>query len=147
MKRIDILKVYQVKERSAMYETKTIKDPKTAVNMIESILHLENESVENFGIIALNTKNGVNGIHVISTGILDQTLVHPREVFKSAILNNASSIILFHNHPSGDPTPSGEDVTITKRIQEAGKILGIQVIDHVIIGEERFSSLKEMGLL
>ena len=81
-------------------------------------------------------------------GILDSTVVHPREVFKPAILSNAASILVGHNHPSGDPTPSGEDGQVTERLQQAGDVLGIDLLDHVIIGEEgRWVSLKERGML
>ncbi len=94
--------------------------------------------------MTLNTKNNITGINVVSIGSLNSSLVHPREVFKAAILGNAAAIILAHNHPSGDPSPSPEDLEITRRLVEAGKILGIEVLDHVIIGD-RWESLKERG--
>ena len=87
-------------------------------------------------------------MNIVSIGTLYSSLVHPREVFKTAILSNAASIILFHNHPSGDPEPSTEDTTITKRIKEAGTLMGIELLDHVIIGSEgRFYSMKEQGII
>ena len=99
-------------------------------------------------VLMLDTKNRVIGINTVSVGILDSALVHPREVFKPAILCNASSIILAHNHPSGDPSPSFEDQRVTKRIKEAGDLLGIEVLDHVVVGEQgRFCSLKERGMM
>lgn len=145
--KIDLLKIVQVKETSVKYAAlqSQIRMPKNIYDMIESVLELSSESVEHFGIINLNTKNKVNGIHVLSKGTLSKTLVHPREVFKAAMLNNASSIILFHNHPSGDPSPSKEDHEMTKRIAEAGEIIGINVIDHIIIGDGRYCSFKEIG--
>jgi DNA repair protein RadC len=96
--------------------------------------------------LCLNTKNKVAGAHIISQGSLSASIVHPREVFKAALLNNSASIILAHNHPSGDPEPSREDVETTKRLVEAGEILGIRVLDHVIIGEQ-YLSMKEEGLM
>ena len=96
--------------------------------------------------ILVDTKNGVVGVNVVSVGDLSSCVVHPREVFKAAILANAASIILAHNHPSGDPTPSPEDIAVTRRIAEAGQILGIELLDHIIVGDrERFVSLKNEG--
>lgn len=110
--------------------------------------YLRGTDREHFVILMLDTKNAVIGINTVSIGILDLALVHPREVYKPAILANAASIVLAHNHPSGDPTPSPEDRIITERLTEAGKILGIDVLDHVVIGAAgKFTSLKERGLI
>ena len=87
------------------------------------------------------------GIEETSRGSLTTTILHPREVFKSAILANAASIILVHNHPSGDPTPSREDIEITKRLQRAGHLLGIKVLDHIVIGREKYVSMKDDGYI
>jgi DNA repair protein RadC len=95
--------------------------------------------------LLLDIKNKVIGINTVSIGNLNSSIVHPREVFKPAILSNAASILLAHNHPSGDPEPSREDVAITTRLVEAGKILGIDVIDHLILGDGCYHSLKEAG--
>jgi len=92
----------------------------------------------------LDTKHKVIGINTVSIGNLNSCLVHPREVFKPAILSNTAAIILGHNHPSGDTKPSNEDIEITRRIAEAGKLLSISVLDHIIVGEG-FTSLKEAG--
>lgn len=100
---------------------------------------------EHFRAIALNTKNQVLGIENISIGSLSSSIVHPRELFKALIRKSAAAVVLIHNHPSGDPTPSKEDREITRRIVEAGKLLGIEVLDHVIIGDNRYTSLKELG--
>ncbi|MEW9673574.1 RadC family protein [Ammoniphilus sp. 3BR4] len=89
----------------------------------------------------------MTGVEKVSVGSLNSAIVDPREVFKAAILHNAASIIVGHNHPSGDPTPSREDLSVTNRLVEAGKILGIEVLDHLILGEERFQSLKESGMM
>jgi DNA repair protein RadC len=102
---------------------------------------------EHFRVVLLNTKNQVLAVETISVGGLSSSLVHPREVFKRAIQRSAAALILVHNHPSGDPTPSSEDLEVTKRLQEAGKILGIEVLDHIIIGDHQFISLKEMAYL
>lgn len=95
----------------------------------------------------LNTKNGITGAEVISIGSLNASLLHPREVFKGAMKHNAASVILGHNHPSGCTVPSSEDIEITKRIVESGNIIGIEVLDHIILGEGKFVSLKEEGLM
>jgi DNA repair protein RadC len=84
-------------------------------------------------------------INTVSIGILDSSLVHPREVFKNAIVASAASIIVAHNHPSGDPTPSIEDKRVTQRLYEAGQLLGIDLLDHVVIGDNRWVSLKQIG--
>jgi DNA repair protein RadC len=108
---------------------------------------LRYEQKEKFISIFLNTKNHVIGHEVLSIGSLNSTIVHPREVFRAAIQRCSSAIICVHNHPSGDPTPSREDIEMTKRLQEAGEIVGIDLLDHVIIGDQTFSSLKEQGLM
>jgi DNA repair protein RadC len=102
---------------------------------------------EHFVCIFLNTKHVVIGKETLSIGTLDSTLVHPREVFKAAVRRSASSIICVHNHPSGDPTPSHDDIVITRRLIDAGKLMGIEVLDHVIIGDGRYASMKELGLI
>ncbi len=98
---------------------------------------------EHFRIILLNTKNHVLGIESVSVGNLNTTIVHPREIFKIPIKRSAASVILIHNHPSGDPEPSQEDRNITARLCEAGDLLGIKVLDHIVIGDSRFVSFKE----
>jgi DNA repair protein RadC len=102
---------------------------------------------EHFRAVLLNTKNHVLKTVEISVGSLDSSLVHPRECFKPAVAASAASIILLHNHPSGDPEPSADDIAITKRLKEAGKTLGIDVLDHIIFGQGTFVSLKEKGAL
>jgi DNA repair protein RadC len=97
--------------------------------------------------MCLCTKNTPTSLNICHIGSLNASLVHPREVFKAAILSNSASIIVGHWHPSGDPAPSKEDVEVTKRLLEVGKIIGIEVLDHIIIGDGRFESLKEKGYL
>lgn len=101
---------------------------------------------EHFYAILLNRKNHVIAAPTISIGTLSESLVHPRELFKEAVSYSASAIILVHNHPSGDPSPSSQDVLVTRRIAEAGNLLDIAVLDHVIIGNNTYISLKEQGL-
>lgn len=98
---------------------------------------------EEFHIVTLDTKNQVIDTHCITIGTLDASLVHPREVFRAAIKDAASSIILVHNHPSGDPTPSREDIAVTKRLTESGKMIGIDVLDHVVLGKTHSVSIQE----
>lgn len=101
---------------------------------------------EHFYAILLNRKNHVIATPNISIGTLSESLVHPRELFKEAVSHSSSAIILVHNHPSGDPSPSPQDVIVTRRIAEAGKLLDIQVLDHVVIGNNTYISLKQQGL-
>lgn len=102
-------------------------------------------SVEQFGIVMLDTKQRVIRIRIVSTGSLDSTVVHPREVFREAASASAAAIVLFHNHPSGDPTPSADDLALTTRMVTAGGIMGIDVIDHLILADQRYFSLVEAG--
>ncbi|EKP94923.1 RadC family protein [Thermaerobacter subterraneus] len=102
---------------------------------------------EHLYVVQLNTKHYVLGVDLISIGTLNGSLVHPREVFRAAVRRGAAALVLVHNHPSGDPTPSPEDVQVTRRLVEAGRIMGIDVLDHVIIGNQRYASLREAGLV
>lgn len=102
---------------------------------------------EYFKIILLNTKNHIISVEDISIGSLNSSIVHPREIFNLPVKKSAASIILVHNHPSGDPSPSREDLEVTRRLVEAGNLLGINVLDHIIVGEGKFLSFKEKGLI
>jgi DNA repair protein RadC len=104
-------------------------------------------TVEQFGIVMLDTKHRVIRVKLVSIGGLDSTVVHPREVFREATAASAAAIVLFHNHPSGDPTPSSDDLLLTGRMIRAGDIMGIDVIDHLILSEQRYYSLVEAGSL
>jgi DNA repair protein RadC len=97
--------------------------------------------------LCLSTKHRVIAYHEVSRGTLDSTLVHPREVFKAALLANAAAIIVNHNHPSGDPSPTIDDLEVTRRLVAAGEILGIVVLDHIVVGDGRYFSFKEAGRL
>jgi DNA repair protein RadC len=101
--------------------------------------------VEHFGIVMLDTKHRIIRAAVLSIGSLDTTIVHPREVFREAAAASAAAIVLFHNHPSGDPTPSPDDLALTARMVDAGAVMGISVLDHVILAEARYFSLAEAG--
>lgn len=102
---------------------------------------------EEFRVMLLNTQHAVLREVVVTRGTLDGSLVHPREVFRAAIAEGAAGVILVHNHPSGDPTPSPEDRSVTRQLAEAGKVVGIPVVDHVVIGDARYTSFVESGLL
>ncbi|KFZ25873.1 MAG: hypothetical protein KQ78_01829 [Candidatus Izimaplasma bacterium HR2] len=125
----------------------TINSP-TKISEIADLLEARELAQEKFWVIALNTKNKIIGIGQISSGTLNCSIVHPRDVFKYAIAENCSSIILMHNHPSGNPEPSGEDFKITEKLCDCGELLGIKVLDHIIIGSEnKFYSFKEYGTI
>jgi DNA repair protein RadC len=104
-----------------------------------------NGDVENLIAVHLNTRKKIIGFEVISNGTIDTLLCHPREIFKSAIVLNAASIILAHNHPSGDPTPSEADIRVTRETVRAGQLLKIEVLDHIILGHDAHTSLRERG--
>jgi DNA repair protein RadC len=117
--------------------------------LAESLIY--RPDVENFIVVHLNTRRNAIGFEIISTGTLDTLLVHPREVFKGAIVTNAAAIALAHNHPSHDPSPSGADIKVTRDLIRAGQLLKIEVLDHVILGQagpdrpKAWSSLRELG--
>ncbi|PIV42766.1 MAG: hypothetical protein COY75_07130 [Nitrospirae bacterium CG_4_10_14_0_8_um_filter_41_23] len=122
-----------------------IKDPQSVVKAIRA--SIKDKAKEHFKLILLNPRNKIIGISTISIGTLNASLVHPREVFKDAITHNAYSVVLAHNHPSGDSEPSEDDLMITKKLVEAGKILDIKVIDHIIITKSGYFSFKEKNLI
>lgn len=122
-----------------------ISQPKDAADLVmEGMRYLKQEHLK---VIMLNTKNIVISIKDVSVGSLNSSIVHPREVFCEAIKRSSASIIICHNHPSGDPAPSSEDINLTHRIKECGKLLGIELLDHIIIGDGSYISLKEKGVL
>jgi DNA repair protein RadC len=103
--------------------------------------------VETFGLLALDVRRRLRHETVVSVGCLTASLVHPREVFQEAVVSRAASLVLFHNHPSGDPEPSAEDLALTRRLAAAGSLMGIEVLDHLVLGAGRFVSLRERGVL
>lgn len=123
----------------------TIRSPQDAADLV--MPELRDEPQEHFKGIFLNSKNEVLKIRTITIGSLDASMITPRELFRDAISTNSASVIIAHNHPSGDPTPSQEDISVSKRLSEAGKVVGIEVLDHLVIGEGRWASLKERGLM
>lgn len=145
MNYVKIVSVQMIKEGTLKVDNNRISCPEDAYLIAKQYLQYADR--ENLIVLILNTKNAVTNINTVSTGSLNSSIVHPREVFKPAILGNGASIIIAHNHPSGDPTPSNEDINVTKRICEAGKILGIELLDHIIIGDDTYISLKEKGML
>ena len=132
-----------IKEGTEEYVTKTISNTQTVYALFS---FLQKETKEHFIALHLDTKNRILCIDRVSAGTMTSSLIHPREVFKTALLSSAASLLLIHNHPSGDPTPSREDIAITEKLKEAGEIMGIAVLDHVIIGDG-YVSLKEKGYL
>ncbi|MFU1792574.1 JAB domain-containing protein [Paenibacillus azoreducens] len=145
-KRVQVVSLRLVREKtSILYPQRRIYRAADAADLF--LQFLGDFDREAFCILTLDTKNQPTAIHMVSCGTLNASLVHPRETYKLAILANAASIIGCHNHPSGDPTPSSEDVEITKRIRDAGLLMGIELLDHIVLGEGNFVSLKERGLM
>ncbi len=143
--RIPIYRVALVRDSSQPTTTQQILQPADAHEILAT--YLAGADRENLVVLMMDTKHKVIGINTVGVGTLSGTLIHPREVFKPAILANAAAIIMAHNHPSGDPEPSPEDISVTKQIAEAGKVLCISVLDHIIVGDERFYSFQDHGLL
>lgn len=143
MYRLPIVKVALVRERTVPADVKIITSPADAFAILQPLIG--DADREHFVVLMLNTRNAVIGIHTVSTGTLNASLVHPREVFKAALLANTAALILGHNHPSADLSPSVEDVALTKRLRDAGELMGLPVLDHLIIGHDHFISLKERG--
>jgi len=137
-----VFKLKMVKEGEIQYNCSS---PNDVVSMAKK--YIGEEDRENMIVVLLSTKNDIIGVHTVSIGTINATIVHPREIFKSAILSNAVSIIIIHNHPSGNPSPSMEDMEITKKIKEAGEVMSIPLIDHVIISFNNHFSFKEEGLI
>ena len=141
-KRVGIVSLKLVKESSVLYETRTVSNPYDAYNLIKNFL-IDSDR-EKFVVACLDTKKQPVNISVVSIGSVNSAIVHPREVFKVAMLSNASKIICFHNHPSGNLKCSKEDENITNRLKECGEILGIELVDHIIIGDnDTYFSFKE----
>ncbi|WP_201275713.1 RadC family protein [Parvimonas parva] len=123
----------------------SVGSPKSVADIFMNILR--DEMKEHFYVLLLDTKNKIISWDEISKGDLNSSIVHPREVFKYALKYSANSIICLHNHPSGDPTPSMQDIEITKRLQEVGNLVGIKLLDHIIIGYNKYISLREKGIM
>lgn len=150
MKKITKWNVKLVKEDCKLYdiESNVISSPRMAGNIVETVLNINDSTVEKFGMLSLNTANKVVGIHIVNVGTQNQTVVDIKGIFQRAILNNATGIILFHNHPGGSSKASREDISITKRIVDGGKLLDMKVLDHIIVyGENKYTSMKEEGVM
>lgn len=129
---------------------KRLTSPEEVYKILKSVLEMENEvdrDKEHFWAIGLGSRNDIKYIDLVSLGTLNANLVHPREVFRLAVMKGVASVLVVHNHPSGDPNPSEDDLTITARLTKAGKILGVDVVDHIIIAGEKFISFKDEGLI
>jgi DNA repair protein RadC len=142
----------------AVYETMIVKEDITNYlkpgtrftapsQVYETFSFLMKETKELFMTLHLDSKNRIICMDIVSMGSLNQSIVHPRHVFSTACISNAAAIICVHQHPSGDPSPSSEDIAITRRLKEAGEIMGIKILDHIIIGEGEYLSFVERGLL
>ncbi|MBI4973321.1 hypothetical protein HZC27_01795 [Candidatus Roizmanbacteria bacterium] len=130
--------------------TKIVSEPKAIWNIIKDLLEAEDEidrDKEHLWVFHLNSRNQIKLIELVSLGILNSSLIHPREVFTRAVGERAAQIIIAHNHPSGEVTPSEDDLVITKRLVKAGEILGIELIDHLVVTTNGFTSFKKNGLI
>jgi DNA repair protein RadC len=123
-----------------------VRCPEDVTNVGKTFMRIHEEPEEHMYMICMNTKNRIIGVFEVSHGNVNSSIVGIREIFQKALLANAVSIILMHNHPSGDCTPSREDVDVTKKLVEAGKLIGISVLDHIIVGDN-YSSLKDKGYI
>ena len=124
---------------------RVVHTPRESANVLMTLL--AHEPSEVFGVLCLSTRHHVIAYHEVGRGTIDAVTVHPREVFRAALLTNAAALILAHVHPSGDPTPSADDVALTTRLTDAGRLLGIDILDHIVIGDGRYVSFREIGRL
>ncbi|MFC4356016.1 DNA repair protein RadC [Chryseomicrobium palamuruense] len=148
VKAVQLLAAVEFGRRLAVQDAQdrvTVRSPKDAADYIKHDLH--HLMQEHFVLLFLNVKNQIIHKQTIFIGGLSASIVHPREVFREAIKKSCASIIAVHNHPSGNPTPSPEDIAVTKRLKDAGEIMGIELLDHLIIGDHQFISLKEKGYM
>lgn len=138
-----------VKESGGRYDIdKQVENPIKARDLFIEVLELDKRAEEVFAIATLDVHNKVTGVFEVSIGTLSSSLVTPREVFKRALLQNAARIVLAHNHPSGSADASADDISITKKLQKGGKILGVNVVDHIVIGDkDNYISMKEENLI
>lgn len=142
---LEVVRVEQVvMERPTEYKTGMISSSYAGEFGIREI---GKEASEVVLVVVLNTKNQINAIHRVFTGSLNTSVAHPREIFRTAIINNGARIMLFHNHPSGDTDPSEADFAFTRRVVDCGEMLGIEVMDHIIIAGNEYLSLREEGLM
>ena len=144
MKSVDVMRCRLVREKSVEYEKTKLESPEDVREFFER-MGVGEYAEEVFTIVCVDAKGGIVGYHEVSHGDTTSSIVHPRDVYKRALLNNAYAIVACHNHPSGDPTPSKEDIDLTKRLNEAGELLGVKLFDHIIFGDgETFSFAEGM---
>ena len=143
LENVDIVRVLLVKDSDSNYRKLPVKRSDDAVSAANKFLAGEDREV--FIVINLDRSLKINSIHVVAIGSMAAAIIHPREVFKTAILSNTSSIVLAHNHPSGNPAPSDEDKRITEQLFECGDLLGIKVEDHIIIGDDEYSHCERIA--
>jgi len=143
--RLPKIKLTVVREGYEPSPIRTISDSQKIFEFLRGYFHGHDR--EEMLAVILNSKHKIVGLHTVSIGSLTLSIVHPRETFKAAIVMNAAAIILAHNHPSGDPTPSAEDRTLTTRLSQAGALLGITVLDHIVVGDDRYVSFADEGWL
>lgn len=143
--RITTYKLELVKEKATNYGSKefNVTSPEHVVDFLIDVCKLDKQSEEVLGLICLDTKCKIIGYHEVSRGTLNSSLIHPREIFKRALLNNANSIMLTHNHPSGSTEPSGADKKVTEKIKTIGEMMGISLLDHIIVGDGQYYSFRE----
>jgi len=144
-KRVNIVSLKLVKESSMLYMNRCVRSPEDGYQLLKQFLGEVDR--EYFVVVCLDTKNHPTAINICHIGSLNASIVHPRECFKPAILSNAASILVGHNHPSGKSTESREDVEVTNRLVEAGKTIGIDVLVHIVLGDGEYVSLKEKGYI
>jgi DNA repair protein RadC len=139
-----VLVASEIKETPYL-ERKVFDSPEIVFNLVSPFL--SNADREHSVLVSLDSKHRVTSLRLSSVGVIDHTFMSPREIFRDAISDNASAIIIVHNHPSGDPTPSSDDKNVTHRIKKAGDIIGIDVLDHIVVGADTFTSMARMGEL
>ncbi len=145
--RLKTFRVQFVAELGAFPSGSPCRSSEDVQRVARAIYETLDADKEHFVLLGLNNKNRVNGFKVISTGSLTASLVHPREVWRAALHLCAAAVVFVHNHPSGEPATSSEDIDITRRLKETGEVLGIRVLDHVVLGLNRFYSFSDQGLI
>lgn len=144
-KRIDVVSLQMVKEKTLWYLDRKITSPADAAKIMRDFVG--NPDKEILVLLGLNTKNEPTHASIISVGSLNSSIIHPREIFKIAIGSNSHSVIIGHNHPSGNTEPSNEDIEATKRLLNAGTLIGIELLDHIIFTSDSYLSIRETGRL
>lgn len=140
---VDIVKVMLVKDSGSPFRTKGIRSSHDVASIARDFLAGQDREV--FVTLNLDCSKKINSIHIVAIGSASAAIIEPREVFKTAILSNASFIIMAHNHPSGNPEPSPDDIKMTRQLFECGKLLGVGVLDHIIVGDEKYTSVRLEG--